>query len=187
MFSLTNLLCFTTFATNFISTHTSREGKRTAESSLSDYGCEKRLCGGAENCSFQASDSDLTTIDPELLSSTVPDNLLSSITSAGDRGRSIKEELQAALIATQRVRAGLQGCSCSSLQPALVAEGNSRAREQGSRERAERDGNPEDTWTRDGYIFVKKGDFLQLSFVLYYTTPAQALPSHDIACSRYQT
>ena len=28
----------------------------------------------------------------------------------------MKEELQAALIATQRARAGLQGCSCSSLQ-----------------------------------------------------------------------
>ena len=99
----------------------------------------------------------------------------------------MKEELQAALIATQRARAGLQGCSCSSLQPASVAEGNSKAGEQGSRERAERDGKPEDTWTRDGYIFVKKGVFLQLSIVLYYTPPAQALPSHDIACSRYQT
>ena len=45
----------------------SREGKRTAESPLSDDGYEKRQCGSAEDNSFLATDSDLTIVDPEFL------------------------------------------------------------------------------------------------------------------------
>ena len=93
----------------------SREGKRTAESPLSDDGYEKWQCGSAEDNSFLATDSDLTIIDTDFLSRTVVDNqrprwLL-------DRGRSIKDDLQAAL-ATQTC----SGCSCS-----RFAEGGSGA------------------------------------------------------------
>ena len=80
---------------NFISAHMSRDGKRTAESPLSDDGYEKWQCGSAEDNSFLATDSDLTIIDTDFLSRTVVDNqrprwLL-------DRGRSIKDDLKAAL------------------------------------------------------------------------------------------
>ena len=74
----------------------SREGKRTAESPLSDDGYEKRQCGSAEDNSFLATDSDLTIIDPEFLSSTVLDNpapeMASGMASGIDIGRSIKDD-----------------------------------------------------------------------------------------------
>ena len=76
----------------------SREGKRTAESPLSDDGYEKRQCGSAEDNSFLATDSDLTVnelyfIDPEFLSSTVLDNQAPEMASEIDLGRSIKDDL----------------------------------------------------------------------------------------------
>ena len=75
----------------------SREGKRTAESPLSDDGYEKRQCGSAEDNSFLATDSDLTIIDPEFLSSTVLDNPAPEMASGSDIGRSIKDDLKEAL------------------------------------------------------------------------------------------
>ena len=75
----------------------SREGKRTAEPPLSDDGYEKRQCGSAEDNSFLATDSDLTIIDPEFLSSTVLDNPALVMASGSDRGRSIKDDLKAAV------------------------------------------------------------------------------------------
>ena len=75
----------------------SREGKRTAESPLSDDGYEKRQCGSAEDNSFLATDSDLTIVDPEFLSSTVLDNPAPEMASGIDIGRSIKDDLKAAL------------------------------------------------------------------------------------------
>ena len=71
----------------------SREGKRTAESPLSDDGYEKRQCGSAEDNSFLATDSDLTIVDPEFLSSTVLDNPAPEMASGIDIGRSIKDDL----------------------------------------------------------------------------------------------
>ena len=82
---------------NFISTHMSREGKRTAESPLSDDGYEKRQCDSAEHNSVLATDSNLTIIDPEFQSSTVLDNPAPEMASGSDRGRSIKEDLKAAI------------------------------------------------------------------------------------------
>ena len=75
----------------------SREGKRTAESPLSDDGYEKRQCGSAEDNSFLATDSDLTIVDPELLSSTVLDNPALEMASGSDRCRFVKDDLKAAL------------------------------------------------------------------------------------------
>ena len=75
----------------------SREGKRTAESPLSDDGYEKSQCGSDEDNSFFATDSDLTIIDHEFLSSTVLDNPAPEMASGSDRGRSIKDDLKAAL------------------------------------------------------------------------------------------
>ena len=75
----------------------SREGKRTAESPLSDDGYEKRQCGSAEDNSFLATDSDLTIVDPEFLSSTVLDNPAPEMASGIDIGRSVKDDLKAAL------------------------------------------------------------------------------------------
>ena len=75
----------------------SREGKRTAEPPLSDDGYEKRQCGSAEDNSFLATDSDLTIIDPEFLSGTVLDNPALVMASGSDRGRSVKDDLKAAL------------------------------------------------------------------------------------------
>ena len=75
----------------------SREGKRTAESPLSDDGYEKRQCGSAEDNSFLATDSDLTIVDPEFLSSTVLDNPAPEMASGIDIGRSIKDDLKTAL------------------------------------------------------------------------------------------
>ena len=75
----------------------SKEGKRTAESPLSDDGYEKRQCGSAEDNSFLATDSDLTIIDPEFLSSNVLDNPAPEMASGSDRGRSVKDDLKAAL------------------------------------------------------------------------------------------
>ena len=75
----------------------SREGKRTADSPLSDDGYDKRQCGSAEDNSFLATDSDLTIIDPEFLSSNVLDNPAPEMASGSDRGRSVKDDLKAAL------------------------------------------------------------------------------------------
>ena len=75
----------------------SREGKRTAESPLSDDGYEKRQCDSAEDNSFLATDSDLTIIDPEFLSSTALDHPAPEMASGSDRGRSVKDDLKAAL------------------------------------------------------------------------------------------
>ena len=97
----------------------SREGKLTAESPLSDDGYERRQCGSAEDNSFLATDSDLTIIEPEFLSSTVLDNPPPEMSSGSDRGRSIKDDLKAAL------------CDPDALQlvsEAVAAQGSSQLR-----------------------------------------------------------